>query len=240
MTHPALQKAMDGCLRLAQAAGTVGSPDPIQAIHQIDYDPHAIEAYTQRLNDAATDLDKAIDEQKKAIAEHQDAAEGSASDSALAAMEEELAALSDERKQLDVVIGEVKKIATKMDELAVTASEQILSIAGKADPAVSMVLDGSWLDDVTGEGAKAEETVHLAVAEIIKLCQATQSEVGALRSELNAAVDAAESGAQGGSEGGVGAQGGGTSEGGAAGAGPADGAGAQGGQAEAGSGGTTD
>ncbi|WP_158848035.1 hypothetical protein [Saccharothrix deserti] len=195
MTHPALQKAMDGCVRLAQAAGQVGSPDPIAAIRQIDYDPQAIEAYVQQLGTAAADLDKAIEEQEKAQAEHEASTEGSASDSASAAMSEELAELRDERKQLDTLINEVARIAQKMDELARVASDEILTIAGQADPAVSMVLDGSWLEDAV-DGPVAEETVHLAVADIIKVCQATQDEVAALRSELNAQMDAAETGGQ--------------------------------------------
>ncbi|MFD0199691.1 MULTISPECIES: hypothetical protein [Saccharothrix] len=194
MTHPALQKAADSCVRLAQAANTVGSPDPIKAIQQIDYDPQAVDAYAQQLDQAAQDLGKAIEEQEKAIAEHEASSEGAASDSAHEAMTEELAQLRDERKRLDELVAEVRRISQRMDELARSASEEILAIAAQADPAVAMVLDGSWLDDVTGEGAKAEETVHSAVAAIIKVCQSTQDQVAALRSELNAVMDASESG----------------------------------------------
>ncbi|NUT50468.1 MAG: hypothetical protein HOV94_24645, partial [Saccharothrix sp.] len=218
MTHPQLQQAMDGCVRLAEAARTVGSPDPIQAIRQIDYDPQAVEDYGRQLGDAAKDLDKAIEEHEKAIAEHEAGGEGSASESAQAAMSEELAELRDERKRLQALIDQVDRIAKRMDELARSAGEQVLVIAGRADPAVAMVLDGSWLDDVTGEGAQAEETVHLAVAEIIKVCQATQDQVAVLRSELNAAMDTAEAGGVQGGEAqsgdpGAGAQGGGRDEG---------------------------
>ncbi|ONI81927.1 hypothetical protein ALI22I_37715 [Saccharothrix sp. ALI-22-I] len=223
MTHPALQAAADGCARLAQAASTVGSPDPIAAIKQIDYDPQAVDGYVQQLRAAATDLDKAIEEHEKALAEHEASGDGSASDSANAALTEELAALRDERKQLETLVTEVEQVAKRMDELARAASDQILKIAAQADPAVSMVLDGSWLDDVTGEGAQAEETVHRAVADIIKVCQATQDQVSELRSELNAALDAAESGG-GGTSGEAGTSDGGTSQ-----QGPSDGGAAQGG-----------
>ncbi|MEU4445088.1 hypothetical protein AB0K14_02330 [Actinosynnema sp. NPDC050801] len=194
MTHPALQQAADGCARLAQAARTVGSPDPVAAIRQVDYDPQAVEAYAQQLGAVAADLDKAIAEHEQAIAEHEASSEGSASDSAHVAMSEELAKLRDERKLVQVLVDEVHRIATRMDELARSASEEILAIAARADPAVAVVLDGSWLDDATGEGARAEETVHLAIAEIIKVCQKTQDQVAVLQSELNATMDTAEGG----------------------------------------------
>ncbi|KOX32503.1 hypothetical protein ADK67_07400 [Saccharothrix sp. NRRL B-16348] len=236
MTHPALQKAMDGCARLAQAAATVGSPDPIAAIRQIDYDPEAIQAYVDRLRQAASDLDKAIEQQENAIAEHEAGAEGSASDSARAEMNEELAQLRDERKRLEDLIGEVERISTRMDGIANTTADQVLAIAAHADPAVAMVLDGSWLDDVTGDGAAAEETVHVAVADVIKACQAAQEQVAALRSELNANMDAAESGGGGEASSGGGAEAG-TGEGGAAGSGqPEAGTSGGGGTGAAGSG----
>ncbi|MER5268868.1 hypothetical protein ABTZ99_42925 [Actinosynnema sp. NPDC002837] len=193
MTHPALQKAMDGCTRLAQAAGTVGSPDPIAAIRQIDYDPQAVQAYVDQLRAAAGDLDKAIAQQEDAIAEHEAGSEGSASDSARAEMAKELDALVDERKRLEELIKEVDRISARMDQLAGTAADQVLAIAAHADPAVSMVLDGSWLDDATGEGAQAEEIVHTAVADVIKVCQSVQDQVATLRAELNATMDDAES-----------------------------------------------
>lgn len=233
MTHPALQKAMDGCTRLAQAAGTVGSPDPIDAIRQIDYDPQAVQGYVDRLRTAAADLDKAIEQQQAAIAEHEASSEGSASESARAEMDKELDELVGERKRLEDLIKEVDRISVRMDELARTAADQVLAIAAHADPAVSMVLDGSWLDDATGEGAEAEETVHTAVADVIKVCRSVQDQVAALRAELNATMDDAESsgasagGTSGGSgEGGVPQGGGeaGTPEGGQAGAGGSGGA----------------
>lgn len=223
MTHPALQAAMDGCARLAEAAGIVGSPDPVDAIRQIDYDPQAVDAYVQQVRTAAADLDKAIDEQQKAIAEHESSTEGSASDSAHAAMTKELSELRDERARLEALIQELQKIATRMDELARSASDRILGIARQADPAVGVVLDGSWQDDP--DGAAAEDAVHRAVAEIINVCLATQDQVAALRSELNAAMDAAEAqsgGSNGAQGGGEAAQGGGEA--------------AQGGQAEGGTG----
>ncbi|MEU4763785.1 hypothetical protein AB0H12_11055 [Actinosynnema sp. NPDC023794] len=232
MTHPALQKAMDGCTRLAQAAATVGSPDPIGAIRQIDYDPQAVQGYVDRLRTAAADLDKAIEQQEAAIAEHEASSEGSASDSARAEMDKELAELVDERKRLEELVKEVDRISARMDQLAVTAADQVLAIAAHADPAVSMVLDGSWLDDVTGEGAEAEETVHTAVADVIKVCRSVQDQVATLRAELNATMDDAESsgasagGTSGGAEGGVPQGGGevGAPEGGQAGAGGSGGA----------------
>lgn len=218
MTHPAVQEAMSGCARLAEAAGAVGSPNPIDAIRQIDYDPAAVDSYAVQLRDVIKDVQKAIEEHEKAIAEHESGTGGSASDSANEAMRKELDELSVELKGLQALVEEVERIAKLMDEVVRATATEVLDVCRRADPAAVVVLEGDWLP-----GDPGEDVVHEAVAEIIKLCRQCQDEVAMRRSELDKAMAAVE-GDGGAASGGVA----GTGSGGAAGSGEPGAAGAAG------------
>ncbi|MBB5807087.1 uncharacterized protein YukE [Saccharothrix ecbatanensis] len=211
MTHPAVHDAIKGCAPLAEAASMVGSPNPIDAIRQIDYDPAAIEAYVGQLRAAVKDLAQAIEEQAKAIADHESGTGGTASDSASAEMHKELDELRVEQKGLETLIDEIERIGKRMDEVVRAAVGEILDICSRATPAVAIVLEAGWLP-----GDAAEEVVHTAVADIIKVCAKSQDEVTKLRADLDKmAASESEGGA---ASGGVGGPGGGEAEAGGGGA----------------------
>lgn len=198
MSHPALQQAMQGCTRLASAAAKVGAPDPVDAIRQIDYEPDAIYAYVEKIDKAVRKLDKAIEEHSAAQAQHAESTAGESSDAAQQQADKELAELQAERQRLLLLSNKVREIGESMDKLAHESGAGSLKIAHNSDPAVSVVLDGAFWDDLTGESAAAEETVHQAVSSIIAICKAFQTAVEAMRSDLNSSMAAVEGGAPGG------------------------------------------
>ncbi|SDJ13829.1 hypothetical protein SAMN05192558_110168 [Actinokineospora alba] len=200
MSHPAIQQAMQGCTRLAAAAAKIGAPDPVDAIRQIDYQPESIYAYAEQIDKAVKALDKAIEEHSAAQSQHAESSSGDSSDAAQQQADKELAELQAEKQRLLLLSDKVREIGESMDKLAQESGGQILEIAQSTDPAVSVVLDGGFWDDVTGESAAAEEAVHRAVSSIIAICKAFQTSVEAMRADLNASMDSVE-GASGASSG---------------------------------------
>jgi uncharacterized protein YukE len=205
MTHPAVQDAIKACTSLAEAASKVGSPNPIDAIRQIDYDPAAVDAYVAQLGDAVKDLAQAIEEQEKAIAEHEAGTGGTASDSASAEMRKELDELRVEQKGLQTLIDEVERIGQKMDEVVRAAAGEIAGICAGVALSVAVVLELDWVP-----GDAGEEDVHAAVGDIIRVCTKSQDEVAKLRSDLDKMVGSESEG--GAASGGVGGPGGGEAE----------------------------
>lgn len=206
MSHPAIQQAMDGCTRLAEAAAKIGAPDPIDAIRQIDYEPEAINAYVEQIDKAVQKLDKAIEEHSAAQSQHAESSAGESSDAAQQRADKELAELLAEKQRLVTLADKVRGIGESMDKLAHESGGRILGIAQNSDPSVSVVLDSGFWSDLTGESAAAEEAVHRAVSEIIAVCKEFQAQVDSLRADLNSTMDASE-GASGGASGGVGPSG---------------------------------
>lgn len=204
MSHPAIQQAIQGCLRLAEAAAKIGAPDPVDAIRQIDFEPEAINAYVEQLDKAVQKLDKAIEEHTAAQSQHAESSSGDSSDAAQQRADKELAELQAERARLLTLSEKVREIAEAMDKLAYESGGRILGIAQNSEPAVSTVLDSGFWDDITGESAAAEEVVHRAVSEIIGICKEFQAQVDAMRADLNSSMAAVE-----GSSGGVGGRPGG-------------------------------
>jgi hypothetical protein len=207
VSHPAIQQAIQGCMRLAEAAAKIGAPDPVDAIRQIDFEPEAINTYVGQLDKAVQRLDKAIEEHKAAQTQHAESSAGESSDAAQHQADKELAELQAERQRLLLLSEKVRGIGESMDKMAYESGGQILGIAQNSDPAVSVVLDSGFWDDITGESAAAEETVHRAVSGIIAICKAFQAQVDALRSDLNSTMAAAEGASAGAGSGGQGNQG---------------------------------
>ncbi|MGH3860013.1 hypothetical protein [Actinokineospora sp.] len=192
MSHPAIQQAIQGCGRLAEAAADIGAPDPVDAIRQIDYEPEAITAYVGQIDKAVQRIDKAIEEHTAAQSQHAESSSGDSSDAAQQRADNELAELQAEKQRLLILSDKVRGISEYMDKLAYESGGRILEIAQSSDPAVSVVLDSGFWSDVTGESAAAEETVHRAVSAIIAICKAFQTQVEAMRNDLNATMAAAE------------------------------------------------
>lgn len=188
MTHPAIQQAMQGCTRLAEAAAKIGAPDPIDAIRQIDYQPEAINAYVQQIDKAVKKLDQAVKLHEEAQKQHAESTQGPSADAAQQRADKELAELLAERQRLATLAEKVRAIADTMDKLAHESGARIMGIAQSADPAVSEVLDSGFWSDITGESAEAEEIVHRAVNDVIVVCKEFHAEVDSLRADLNAAM----------------------------------------------------
>ncbi|MGW9308074.1 hypothetical protein ACQPZU_05920 [Saccharomonospora azurea] len=177
--HPALgQAAASGELSLlAQAAGRIGAPDPIQALQHVDCDPGTVHKQVDRLEQARGLLTEAADQFDAGVSTVDSGWSGGGGHAAFVESAAEIRnryGKTKDKTEDSVAAG--RNVARTLDSVATTVAKEATTIAGSVVADSQRVLDG--------EGDESIEAVNAACREIVLTVQDNLKIIGELAEEL--------------------------------------------------------
>lgn len=179
--HTALARAAtsDDLVLLSQAAGTIGSPDPIVALRHMDCDPPAVVALADQVEHSAARLRDASGEYRAGVGEISGGWSGEAHDAFAASAAELGSRYADTLEKTEQTAKAGRDVAANLDSLATGTAADAMSIAASVGEQCRQVLSGE-------REPQAVEAVNEACREIVKRVQSSVASVGELAATLSA------------------------------------------------------